>query len=84
MQWYQKQKNFRNFFLTLLKSTLNLKDIPKKKTRIADVYPEIPDAKNMVRKMSKAPCFRRPLDRENGKCVETLLRYEWQHLYNIY
>ena len=33
---------------------------------IADVFPEIPAAKNMVRKMFKKPCLRGPLDREHG------------------
>ena len=34
-------------------------------TLIADVFPKIPDPKNMVRVMSKKPCFRRPLHTEN-------------------
>ena len=43
---------------------------------IADVFPEIPVAKNMVRKMFKKPCLRGPLDREHGKSVETLFQSE--------
>ena len=43
---------------------------------IADVFHEIPAAKNMVREMSKEPCFRGPLDREHGKSVETLFQSE--------
>ena len=53
-------------------------------TLIADVFRKIPAPKNMVRLMSKKPCFRGPLGREHGKCVETLLQSEYQHLYNIY
>ena len=34
--------------------------------------------------MSKKPCFRRPLDRQQGNLVETLLQSEWLQLYNIY
>ena len=56
----------------------------KRMTLIADVFREIPAPKKMVRSMSKKPCFRRPLDEEHGKCVETLLQCEWQHIYNIY
>ena len=41
-------------------------------TLIFDVFPEIPAPKNMVRQMSKKSCFRRPLDRQQGKWVETL------------
>ena len=51
---------------------------------IGDIFPEIPVAKNMVRKMAKKLCFREPLDRQRGKCLETLLQSQWQYLYNIY
>ena len=49
MKLYQKQKKFSEFFVTFLKSILNFKHIPKRMPLIADVYPEIPAAKNMVR-----------------------------------
>ena len=45
----QKQKTFSEFFLAFLKSILNFKHLPKKMTVIADVFPEIPAPKNMVR-----------------------------------
>ena len=53
-------------------------------TVIAYVFPDIPATKNMVRYMSKKPCFRGPLERQHGKCVDTLLESEWQHLFNIH
>ena len=53
-------------------------------TLIAYVFPEIPALKNMVRQMSKKPCFRGSLDRQHGKWVETLLQFERERLYNIY
>ena len=43
---------------------------------IADVFAAIPAVKNMVRGMSKKPCFRAPLDRDHGKLVETLFESE--------
>ena len=49
-------------------------------TVIADVFPEIPAPKNMVRKMFKKPCLRGLLDKQHGKWVETYLQSEWQHL----
>ena len=52
-------------------------------TLIADVFPETPAAKNMVREMSKKPCFRGPLDREHVKLVEILFQSEGQRLYKI-
>ena len=45
-------------------------------TLIAGVFPEIEAPKNMVRYMSKNPCFRGPLDRQHGKWLETLLQSE--------
>ena len=53
-------------------------------TLIADGFREIPTPKNMVRLMSKKPCFRGPLDKQHGKYVETPLQSEWQPIYNIY
>ena len=53
-------------------------------TLIADVFPERPPLKNMDRYMAKKPCFRGRLDSQRGKCIETLLQFEWQPLYNIY
>ena len=53
-------------------------------TLIADVYPETPAPKEMVRWMAKKPCFKGPIDREHGKSVETMFEYESQHLYKIY
>ena len=51
---------------------------------IPDVFPDILAPKNMVRQMSKKPCFRGPLDREIYKSAQTLLGSQWDHLYNIY
>ena len=45
-------------------------------TLIADMLPETQAPKNMVRLMSKKPCFRRPLDRQHGKSVETIFQIE--------
>ena len=45
----QKQKTFSEFFLAFLKSILNFKHLSKKMTQIADVFPDIPPPKNMVR-----------------------------------
>ena len=45
----QKPKIFSDFFLAFLKSILNFKHQSKKMTQIADVFPDIPPPKNMVR-----------------------------------
>ena len=49
IQFSQKQKIFSEFFLAFLKSILNFKHLSKKMTQIADVFPDIPPPKNMVR-----------------------------------
>ena len=41
-------------------------------TPIANVSPEIPAPKNVVRSISKNPCFSGHLDRQQGQWVETL------------
>ena len=43
---------------------------------VADVCLEIPAPKNTVELMSKKPCFRGPLERQQGKWVHTLLQSE--------
>ena len=53
-------------------------------TLIADVFAEILAPKNMVTQMSKKPCFRGALDRQEGKWVKTLLQSEWKQPCNIY
>ena len=52
-------------------------------TLIVDVFREIQAPQNMVREMSKKPCFGGPSNRQRGKKVETLLQSEWEHLFNL-
>ena len=50
MGLYQKQKKFCSiFFFAFLKSILNLKHFPKWATLIADIFPEVPAPKNILR-----------------------------------
>ena len=52
-------------------------------TLIADLFPKLRTPKNVVRYMSKKSRFKRPFDRQHGTRVETLLKSERQHRYNI-
>ena len=45
----QKQKNFFEFFSPFLKSTLNFEHFQKKMTLIADVFPNKPFPKKVIR-----------------------------------
>ena len=53
-------------------------------TLIADFFPELRTAENVVRYMSKKSHFKGPFDRKNGKRIQTLLRSGQQHCYHIY
>ena len=49
IQLSEKQKTFSVFFLAFLKSILNFKHSSKNMTQIADVFPDIPPPKKMLR-----------------------------------
>ena len=76
IQLSEKEKKFSEFFFAFLKSIINFKHITKKMTLIADVFWKIAAPKTMVRLMSKMPCYRRHLDREDEKWVERMLQSE--------
>ena len=80
----KKQKTFSEIIFAFLKSTLNFEHLPKKNDPYSLCIFGIPVPKNMVRWMAKKPSLSGPLDRQRGKCIETLLESQWQHLYNIY
>ena len=65
-----------HFFLAIVKSISNFQHLPKKDDPHTDIFAEIPAPKNMVRQMSKKPCFRELLDTEHGKLVERMLQSE--------
>ena len=70
----EQQNSFSEFFFVSSKSILNFKHLRKKTTLVADVFPEITVPKNMVRQMSKKPCSRGLLERQQRKRVNTLLQ----------
>ena len=53
-------------------------------TLIRYLFLTLRPAKNMVRYMSKKSRFRLPFQREHGKRVSTLFKFERQNLYHIY
>ena len=55
-----------------------------KVTLIADIFPTLKTAKDVVRQMSKKFPFRRPFEKWHGKKPQTLLKSEGQHIYHIY
>ena len=53
-------------------------------TLIAYLFLRVRPAKNVVRYMCKKSRFRLPFQKEHGKRVSTLFKFERQHLYHIY
>ena len=52
-------------------------------TFIADLFPKLRTAKNVVRYLSKKSCFKGPFDWQHGKRVQTLFRSEPEHRCHI-
>ena len=67
MKFSQERNTFSQFFFEFLISILNFEQLPKKIALVTDVILEIKVPKNMITQMSKKPCFRGPLDRQQGK-----------------
>ena len=56
----------------------------KRMTLIRYLFLRLPPAKNVVRYMSKKSAFRLPFQKEHGKRVSTLFKFERQNVYHIY
>ena len=56
----------------------------KRMTLIAYLFLRVQPAKNVVRYMCKNSRFILPFQKEHGKRVSNLLKFEGQHLYHIY
>ena len=53
-------------------------------TLIAEVFPKLRTPKYMVTSMSKKSRFNGSFKKQDGKRVQTLLKFAWQNLYHIY
>ena len=58
--------------------------LKKKMTLIAYLFLRVRPAKIVVSYMCKKSRFRLPFQKERGKLVSTLFKFERQHLYHIY
>ena len=56
----------------------------KRMTLIAYLFLTLRRAKNVVRYMCKNSCLRLPFQKQHGKRVSTLFKFERQQLYHIY
>ena len=53
-------------------------------TLIADVFPKLRTPQNMVRSMPQKSCFRASVEKQPGKCAQTLFKFDGHLLYHIY
>ena len=53
-------------------------------TLIAEVFPKLRTSKNLVRSIYKKSRFKGSLGKQHGKRAQTLLKFEWKHVYHIY
>ena len=51
---------------------------------IAQVFSILLTPENMVASMSKKSCFKGSFGKQHGKRAQTLLKFEWKHLYHMY
>ena len=56
----------------------------QKMTLIAQIFPKLRTPKIMVRSISKRSRFKGFFRKQHGKRAKTLLKFEWQHVYQIY
>ena len=84
MQLSQNLKTFCGFFPAFSKCRLYFEYFQKSMTLIAYLFVKLRRAKNVVRYVSKKSHFRSSFQKEHGKRVSTLFKFERQHLYHIY
>ena len=82
MELSEKQKTFFQYFSPFLKSSLNLEHFQKKHDPHSLCISEIMDSQKH-RSMPKKSIFRRSVEKQHGKCPQTLFKFEGQPLYHI-
>ena len=68
----KKQQTLSQFFLPFLEFSANFKHFQKKKVAIANEFPKLQNAKDLVRPHSKKRCLRTSFDSPHVKATETL------------
>ena len=51
---------------------------------IADVFPKLRTRKNRIKSMPKKSRFKGSFGKQHDERAQTLLKFSWQHLHNIY
>ena len=80
-QFSQKSKVFLNFFLHFWNLHQILNFFLEKMTLIVHLFPKLWTAKDLVRKISKKPCFGTSFERQYAKRSQKLLKSARQYFY---
>ena len=83
-QLSQKRKIFSQFFSSFLKFNLNLEHFQIKDNTHSWFISEITYSITMLRSMPKKSRFRASVEKQHGKCAQTLFKLEGHRLYHIY
>ena len=84
MQWYEKQKNFSQFFVPFLESTWNFKYFENKVIVIANIFPELQNVKISARPLSKKHRLRKRVDSQHVKASQILAKSPGKHFYHVF
>ena len=83
-QFSQKSKVFLNFFLHFWNLHQILNFFLEKMTLIVHLFPKLWTAKDLVRKISKKPCFGTSFERQYAKRSQKLLKSARQYFYHFF
>ena len=82
---YLKNKKLFLDFLFHFWNLHQIFDILKKKVIvIANLFPKLQTKKNLARPLSKKFYFRTPFDSKHVKGTQTLVKFEWEHFYQLF
>ena len=81
--YLKKKKLFLNFFSGFSRSSLNFEDFQKKDDSHSSDISEITDSEKDGQINFEIFNFKGSFGKQHGKLGQTMLKFEWQHLYQI-
>ena len=82
--YLKNEKRFLRFFFHWWNLRQILNNFKEKKIVIANVFPKLETAKDLVPPFSKNRHFRTSFDSQHVKGSQTLKKIAWEHLYHIF
>ena len=85
LQLSEKRKFFSSNFFSIYGIYIKFQTFSiKKRIVIANVFPKLPTIKDLVRPLSKKRRFRTSFDSQHVKGSQTLVKFAWEHFYQIF